>query len=132
MEKSASTHDIQSMEDIRTLIDAFYLKVRQDDVIGHIFNEIAQVNWEKHLPKMYAFWEFLLLGGESYQGNPIEPHRNLHQKVELKKEFFDRWVQLFRQTVDEHFSGIVAEEAKNKALMIAMTWIPKFEGKNFF
>lgn len=124
-------HDIQSITDIKTLIDSFYHKVRKDDLIGYIFNEIAQVNWEHHLPKMYSFWEFLLLGGESYQGNPMEPHRALNQKVQLKKEFFDRWVDLFKQTVDEHFMGIVAEEAKNKAMLIAMTWIPKFEQKNF-
>lgn len=124
-------HDISTIDDIRTLIDSFYDKVRQDDLIGYIFNDIAKVDWPHHLPKMYAFWEFLLLGGESYKGNPMEPHRALHQKVPLKKEFFDRWIKLFTQSVDEHFAGINAEEAKNKALLIAMTWIPKFEGRNF-
>jgi hemoglobin len=122
-------HDIENSDDVRTLIDSFYAKVKNDDLIAFIFNDIAKVDWPKHLPKMYAFWEFLLLGGESYQGNPIEPHRALHQKVELKKEFFDRWVQLFKQTVDENFQGMRAEEAKNKANLIAMTWIPKFSGR---
>jgi hemoglobin len=119
-------HDIISTEDIRKLIDTFYTRVKEDEVIGYIFNEVANVNWEHHLPKMYAFWEFLLLGGESYSGNPIEPHKNLHQRHPLKKEFFDRWVELFTRTVDENFRGINAEEAKNKARLIAMTWIPKF------
>ena len=131
MNEENTMQDIQNIHDIRILIDAFYDKVRQDDLIGYIFNDVAQVNWSHHLPKMYAFWEFLLLGGESYQGNPMEPHRALHQKVKLKKEFFDRWVQLFLSTVDENFSGPVAEEARNKATLIAMTWIPKFESKHF-
>ena len=122
-------HDIENIDDVRILIDSFYAKVKNDDLIAFIFNDVAQVDWPKHLPKMYAFWEFLLLGGESYQGNPMEPHRVLHQKVELKKEFFDRWVELFKQTVDENFQGIRAEEAKNKANLIAMTWIPKFSGR---
>lgn len=130
MESNPVLHDFRTIDDIKILIDAFYHKVRADELIGPIFNEIAQVNWEHHLPKMYSFWEFLLIGGESYQGNPMEPHRKLNQKVQLKKEFFDRWVEIFRKTVDEHFSGIVAEEAKNKAELIAMTWIPKFEQKN--
>ena len=130
MEAKPMLHDIKSIDDIKILIDAFYQKVRADELIGPVFNEIAQVNWEHHLPKMYAFWEFLLIGGESYQGNPMEPHRRLNQKVQLKKEFFNRWVELFRSTVDEYFSGIVAEEAKNKAELIAMTWIPKFEQGN--
>ena len=130
MRANPYVHDLQNSEDVKTLIDAFYLKVRVDDLIGFIFNDIAKVDWPKHLPRMYAFWEFLLLGGESYQGNPMEPHRALHEKVPLQKEFFDRWVALFTQTVDENFAGINAEEAKNKARLIAMTWIPKFSAKN--
>ena len=122
-------HDISSHDDVKLLIDSFYARVKEDDLIGYIFNEVANVNWEHHLPKMYAFWEFLLLGGEGYQGNPIEPHKNLHQKVPLKKEFFNRWVELFTNNVDEHFKGINAEEAKNKARLIAMTWMPKFASK---
>lgn len=125
-EPSNPLHDINDIDDIRKLINAFYSRVRQDDVIGFIFNDIAHVDWDHHLPKMYAFWEFLLLGGESYTGNPMEPHKKLNQKINLKKEFFDRWVELFKQSVDENFSGRVAEEAKNKAMLIAMTWIPKF------
>jgi|SRR5688572_25057085 len=120
-------HDIEHLEDIKKLIDSFYLKVRSDEVLGYIFNEVAHVDWNHHLPRMYAFWEFLLLGGESYQGNPIEPHIKLNQKIELKKEFFDRWLLLFKETVDENFTGKTAEEAKNKAMLIALTWVPKFE-----
>lgn len=120
-------YDISTPDDIRKLIDSFYAKIRQDDLLGYIFNDIAQVDWEHHLPRMYAFWEFLLLNGETYSGNPIEPHKRLNQKINLKKEFFDRWVETFTATVDELFSGINAEEAKNKARLIAMTWIPKFD-----
>jgi len=130
MSAKQNAHDLLNSDDVRTLIDAFYQKVRADDVIGFVFNDIAKVDWPKHLPRMYAFWEFLLLGGENYQGNPMEPHRALHEKIPLQKEFFDRWVELFTQTVDENFAGLNAEEAKNKARLIAMTWIPKFAAKN--
>jgi truncated hemoglobin YjbI len=58
----------------------------------------------------------------------MEAHKRLNQKINLKKEFFDHWVEIFSATVDELFSGINAGEAKNKARLIAMTWIPKFEG----
>ena len=126
MEPIQLKHDIETIHDVRTLINSFYEKVRQDDLLGYVFNDVANVDWEHHLPKMYAFWEFLLIGGESYQGNPMEPHRRLHDKVPLRKELFERWLQIFSQTVDEHFAGKNAEEAKNKASLIAMTWIPKF------
>ena len=120
-------HDIQSPDDVRTLIDAFYGRIREDDMLGHIFNDIAKVDWPHHLPRMYAFWEFLLLGGEGYAGNPLEPHRRLNQLVRLEKKLFDRWVEIFQSTVDQHFAGNVAEEAKHKARLFALTWIPKFE-----
>ncbi|MCW5922305.1 MAG: group III truncated hemoglobin [Saprospiraceae bacterium] len=121
--------DISSPADIKTLIDAFYAKVQADDVLGHIFNEVAQVNWPHHLPIMYAFWEFLLLGNaDAYRGNPIQKHVDLHQKHPLKAEHFDRWLSLFQATVDEHFTGPVADDAKFRAWAIAETWKPKFDG----
>lgn len=118
--------DISTEEDIKILINAFYDQVKQDDLIGYIFNDIANVDWSHHLPRMYAFWEFLLLGKDTYQGNPFEAHKKLNEKVKLQSTHFDRWIQLFIKTVDDHFQGLNAEEAKNKAKLIAMTWIPKF------
>lgn len=120
--------DIRTSEDIRTLIDHFYTRVRGDEVIGYLFNDIAQVDWPRHLPKMYAFWEFLLLGKDTYRGNPMEAHQRLHAREPLTAEHFDRWIALFEATVDQHFRGLVAEDAKNRARLIALTWKPKFTG----
>lgn len=122
-------HDITNTEDIKTLIDHFYAKVQEDEVIGYIFNDIAQVDWPKHLPVMYAFWEFLLLGSsDGYRGNPIQKHFDLHQKHALKVAHFDRWLQLFQSSVDELFVGPTAENAKFRAFAISETWKPKFDG----
>ena len=121
--------DIATAADIRTLIDTFYRKVQTDDLIGFIFNDIAQVDWPKHLPVMYAFWEFLLRGTpDAYRGNPIQKHLDLHQKIPLKIAHFDRWLSLFQTTVDELFEGPTAENAKFRAFAIAETWKPKFDG----
>lgn len=121
--------DISTPADIRNLIDTFYQKVQADDVIGYIFNDVAQVDWPKHLPVMYKFWEFLLLGTtDAYRGNPIQKHFDLHDKHPLKIEHFDRWVKLFQATVDELFEGAGAENAKFRAHAIAEVWKPKFDG----
>lgn len=121
--------DISSPEDVRRLIDTFYEKVQADGLIGYIFNDIARVNWEEHLPKMYAFWEFLLLGtADAYKGNPIQKHFDLHASHPLKIEHFDRWLLLFQTTVDELFEGPAANDAKFRAFAISETWKPKFEG----
>lgn len=121
--------DIAHSADIRALIDRFYEKVKEDEVIGFIFNDIAQVDWPQHLPIMYAFWEFLLLDKpDAYRGNPIQKHLDLHLQVPLKSEHFDRWLSLFQSTVDELFEGPKAEDAKFRAYAISETWKPKFVG----
>ncbi|MCE2822045.1 MAG: group III truncated hemoglobin [Bacteroidota bacterium] len=121
--------DITLPADIRLLIDTFYEKVKNDEVIGYIFNDVANVNWEHHLPVMYAFWEFLLLdNADAYRGNPIQKHLDLHAKHALKAAHFDRWLALFQSSVDELFEGPVAENAKFRAFAISETWKPKFDG----
>ncbi len=121
--------DISTSADIRSLIDTFYEKVQSDEGIGFIFNEIAHVDWAHHLPIMYSFWEFLLLGTpDAYRGNPIQKHLDLHQKFPLKIEHFDRWLSLFQATVDELFEGPKADDAKFRAFAISETWKPKFDG----
>lgn len=120
--------DIVFRADIERLINTFYDKVKADPVIGYIFNDIAHVDWPKHLPVMYDFWEFLLLGGTRYQGNPIQKHFDLHATHPLTAEHFDRWLLLFQTSVDELFAGTVAEDAKFRAFAISETWKPKFTG----
>jgi len=111
--------DIQSRKDIEMLISSFYNKVKSDDTIGFIFNDIARVNWEKHLPVMYNFWETLLLDATSYRNNAMEVHYSLNRKVPLNEIHFQRWLKLFSETVDELFSGKIATSAKTKAKSIA-------------
>lgn len=58
--------DIESREDITLFINAFYEKVKQDEVIGIIFNEIVPINWEHHIPVIIYFWETILLDNPLY------------------------------------------------------------------
>ncbi|WP_207536263.1 group III truncated hemoglobin [Desertivirga arenae] len=111
--------DIKTREDIETLVNAFYEKVQKDELIGFIFNEVAKVNWEAHLPKMYEFFETIILGQKGFKGNPMEVHFHLNKQTPLQNEHFDRWKSLFFLTIDENFKGTKAEEAKQKATSIA-------------
>ena len=47
--------DIRNRADLELLINAFYHKVKSDQVIGFYFSEVVNVNWDSHLPKMYDF-----------------------------------------------------------------------------
>jgi hemoglobin len=111
--------NIEGREDIITLVNTFYDKVKPDVEIGYFFSKVVDVDWEKHLPVMYDFWENLLFQSGGYSGNPMPAHMNLHKRSVMKKEHFDRWIQLFNETVNELFEGERAEQVKQRALSIA-------------
>jgi len=122
--------DINSRADIELLINRFYTKVKQDPVIGFIFNDIMKVNWEEHLPIMFDFWETLLLDKTTYTRNTMGIHFEINRKVKLEDIHFNRWIELFTGTVDELFSGEVANTAKKRARSIAEVMLFKMNQQN--
>ncbi|MCU0749761.1 MAG: group III truncated hemoglobin [Akkermansiaceae bacterium] len=97
--------DILGRPDIERLVNAFYTKVRADEPLGHVFDGIAKVNWETHLPKLYNFWDTVLFRAGTFRGNPIAAHMKLIEHADLSWPMFERWLVLFRSTVDELFAG---------------------------
>ena len=104
--------DILQRLDVQTLVDKFYEKVNSDDLLGPVF---SHVDWPRHLPVMYDFWSSLLLGDKTYRSNPLQKHLALP----IKGQHFDRWLLLFKETVDENFHGEKAEEVKMRSEAIA-------------
>jgi hemoglobin len=111
--------DIRNRDDIAFLIRSFYEKVKRNENIGYIFNDVAKINWEHHLPIMYDFWENVVFQTGSYGRNTIGVHKNLHQLTPLTREHFSVWLSLWKETVDELFSGANAELIKQRATSIA-------------
>ncbi len=111
--------DICSRKDIELLVAEFYNRVKADDIIGPVFTEIAKINWEKHLPVMCDFWENAILFTGSYQGNPMDLHTHLHKAMPLLQIHFQKWNQIFINTVDSLFKGEKALLAKQRALKIS-------------
>lgn len=109
------------------MVDTFYDKVKANPTIGYIFNDIAKVNWEHHLPKMYDFWSSILLNDHSYSGQPMGKHIDLSKQAPMTKVEFLEWLRLFYETVDEHFKGEVAELAKYRGRSIAGIMLYKIE-----
>lgn len=118
---------LDSPEAVRFLVDSFYEKVQVDPLIGPIFTDVAQVDWSKHLPKMYAFWESLILGNNAYDGHPFRPHLIVNQKHTLTIEHFERWLQLFSATLSEKFTGDAADQVRQRATQIALVWNNKLD-----
>src|SRR5690554_665987 len=115
--------NIETLEDVQLLVDSFYGKVREDEVLKDIFNDVIQDRWPKHLEKMYRFWQTVLLNEHTYFGSPFVPHA----KLPLSQKHFDRWLQIFRKTLDEHFFGNVAKKAELQAERMAVMFLHKIE-----
>jgi hemoglobin len=104
--------DITDRADVIHLVNSFYEKVKADDLLAPVF---AHLNWPAHLPVMYDFWNSLIFGDRTYNGNPFAKHKDLV----IEGLHFDRWLLLFYATLDEHFAGPRAIEVKHRATSIA-------------
>lgn len=113
--------DIETRADIDDLMNRFYGRVLKDETIGYIF-QIAELDLKHHLPIIGDFWETLLFGTGNYQKhgrNPLQVHAALNKKTPLFLKHFERWLEIFRETVDETFDGTRADFLKLRAGMIA-------------
>lgn len=113
--------EIQTIDDIKLLVNNFYDAVKQDVILKDIFNNVIQDRWPQHLTKMYTFWQTVLLGEYTYEGTPFPPHA----KLPIDKQHFERWVQLFNTTVNTFFIGEKAEKAKWQGNRMAEMFLSK-------
>jgi len=111
--------DLDSPERIRFFIDRFYDKVLVDELLAHIFIDVAGIDIHQHLPMIASYWEKLLLGDTSYKRHTMNIHRHLHQKFPFTRVEFDRWLTLFVTAANEHFEGANTQRAIQIATSIA-------------
>ena len=111
--------DIKQQSDIELLVNEFYKKVREDDTLGIIFNEVVKMDWEHHIPLIVDFWETVLLDADKYHNNAMTPHFAINKIFPLQEQHFDRWIKLFFETLDEHFEGPITTLAKTRAKGVA-------------
>ncbi|HEX3972639.1 MAG TPA: group III truncated hemoglobin [Stellaceae bacterium] len=102
---------------IVALVDAFYAKVRRDEVLAPVFERaIAPDSWPVHLSKMYDFWSSVMLTTGRYKGNPLGVHMRV---AGLESSMFTRWLALFRATAEELFPPALAASFHEKSERIA-------------
>jgi hemoglobin len=112
--------DLEDPAEIATMVRRFYADVAQDDLLGPMFNDVAQVDWSEHLPKLTAFWCRALLSIPGYQGNPYRQHLEVHARQNFTRAHFERWLDLFHETLDLGWQGPKADQAKALASKVAM------------
>jgi hemoglobin len=102
-------------DSIADLVDTFYRQIRDDELLGPIFAGAIGTEWGPHLDKMKRFWSSVLLASRTYKGNPMIVHLQLHR---LRRTHFERWLQLWGETVADLCSDELASLLNRKAQMI--------------
>lgn len=106
-------------QSIKLLVDHFYAKVVDDDVIGPVFRRVIGESldeWQEHLLTMYRFWSSVMLTSGRYKGNPMAKHMALH---DVEPHFFDRWLALWDEATGEIFVAPQADRFRTTANRIA-------------
>jgi hemoglobin len=116
---------LDTREAIELLVNSFYIKVKQDDLLAPIFNNVEFFSWDTHIPIMVDFWETLLLDTASYKGNTMQKHIALHRRTPLTPALFERWKSLFYSTLDELFEGENVQKARKR--VEAMSGLMQFK-----
>jgi hemoglobin len=102
-------------DEIKTLVHTFYGRVRNDDLIGPIFNgKIA--DWDDHLAKLCDFWSSVVLRTRRYEGRPMRAHLMMPT---IRGEHFDRWLDLFEATARDVLPADAAPVFIQRARQIA-------------
>ncbi|WP_339634202.1 group III truncated hemoglobin [Bizionia echini] len=112
--------NIETRDDVLLLVSSFYEKVRADEFLGPFFNRVI-TDWDAHIERLTTFWETSLFMTrkleKKYYGNPLEVHVQVDKENNhtITEHHFGAWLNLWFQTIDEHFEGEVADNAKRRA-----------------
>ncbi|WP_343612706.1 group III truncated hemoglobin [Novosphingobium sp.] len=105
-------------EALSGLVQAFYARLRRDDVLGPVFDRaIAPEDWPPHLARMADFWSSVMLGSGRYHGQPMAAH--LRHRDAIAPEMFDLWLGHWQDTAKALLSPADADAVTAKARRIA-------------
>lgn len=111
--------ELATRADIDRLLRCFYERALADPLLSPVFETLAVVGLDEHLPVVGDFWEQILFRTTRYRGHFGPVHEALHRQHDLTDARFERWLGLWCETVDESFAGTDAERAKAKAHSMA-------------
>lgn len=118
-----SKKDVLERADIEDIVTRFYEVVLKDPIVGFIFTDVVTIHLDQHLPIIVDFWSDVVFKRKSYQGNTLQKHLDVHQKMPLRPGHFSRWLYLFNKAVSAHHQGenanLMIERAERVAKSIS-------------
>lgn len=126
----ARGRDLDTVEEIHELVTRQYADVVQDDLLAPYFTfGPGHLDWQAHINSVADYWNHVLLLAPDYDIDVIEGHRHLHDHRAFTPELFDRWLQIFVDTVDGGWSGPKASLAKKRATGMARAMANRYLGR---
>jgi hemoglobin len=104
---------------VAEFVGRFYSRVAEDPLLGPIFVGQANVDWDEHIPRLTAFWCKIELGIPGFSGAPTAKHSALSRVQPFEARHFERWIQLFTETIEGGWSGPRVESMIARAVQIA-------------
>lgn len=101
---------------LELLVRTFYGRVRQDPLLGPVFNAAVE-DWEEHFARLTDFWSSVMLTTGRYKGNPF----GQHLKHPITPPMFDRWLAIWSETVGELFAPEAADDLRARAERIGQS-----------
>jgi hemoglobin len=99
---------------IEALVRTFYARVRQDALIGPVFESKVR-DWEAHMARLCEFWSSVALMSGRYHGRPMP----VHLPLPIDTPHFDRWLQIFAATARDICPPAAAAHFLDRASRIA-------------
>ena len=99
----------------------------KDDQIGHFFvlelgEDITSEDWTDHIELLVNFWASVFLGDTLYKGDPYGPHFTI---IDLGKEDFMRWIELFSEAANKVYVPEVANLFREKGISYSEDFMEK-------
>jgi len=113
---SSGAHAPPSVESITRLVHGFYGDVRQDPLLGPVFEKALHGQWDAHLQRLVDFWSTVALGTRSFKGDVFGKHMALEG---VTPAHFAAWVGLWQQHTHRLFAPDVAHDLQVAAHGIA-------------
>src|SRR5262249_9680222 len=84
---------------VRKVVSEFYAHVREDEVLGPVFEGAIGPHWDEHIERINRFWLTATRLGSGYKGNEFMPAHLRHASI--RADLIPRWLKLFQEIVDK-------------------------------
>jgi hemoglobin len=114
-------YDSVDRPSVERMVREFYADILKDEMVGPYFikmlgSDLKNGKWHEHLNTLYNFWMQMMTNESPYQGHPFPPHAFIGP---LYRETFERWLELFHETVYRLFIPEIADKFYKKANILA-------------